>query len=285
MSAVGTAARREVGSVWGDIVAELPVGVLLQNMRGDVLAANELAATLLGIPEAELTAGRIRIDQALRDESGAPLPSAGHLIDQLRRHSGALQLPVLRTAPGTEPARLWVGLHTARLSGVDVLLSFLRPVDAEPGRLTGMLDPLTGLPSRALLLDRLQESLIRAGTRGTLVTLVLLDICRLAEVNAAHGFERGDDLLTMLACRLRSGMRADYTVARFGSDEFAVVAEHPRGSGGAIASKVREVAGSAMQLGRIRLHPELRTAWVTSDGSAGSVAMIDRAETILRRRG
>ncbi|APU18010.1 MULTISPECIES: GGDEF domain-containing protein [Actinoalloteichus] len=285
MSAVGTAARRETGSVWGDVVAELPVGVLLQNAGGEVLAANELAAMLLGLSRAELLAGGLRVERVLRDESGAPLPGTNELIDQLTRRAGVLQLPVLRVDASHVETRLWVGFHVTSLHGAPALLSILQPVDGEPARRAGVIDPLTGLPNRVLLLDRLQESLVRADTRGTMVTLVLMDICRLAQVNAVHGFERGDELLMTLADRLKVGLRADYTVARYGSDEFAVVAEHPRGSGCAIAAKVNEVAGRPVLLGRVRLRPELRTAWVTNDGTAPSVAMLDRAEAILRRRG
>ncbi|ASO23154.1 diguanylate cyclase (GGDEF)-like protein [Actinoalloteichus hoggarensis] len=285
MSAVRTAAQRELGSVWGDVVAELPVGVLLQNAGGEVLAANELAAMLLGRSRPELITGGLRVEHVLRDEAGAPVPRSHQLIGQLTRRPGLLRLPLVRVGAHGIETRLWMSFQVISLHGSPVLLSFLQPVDGEPARRAGVIDPLTGLPNRVLLLDRLHESLVRADIRGTMVTLVLVDICRLAEVNAVHGFERGDDLLILLADRLKAGLRADYTVARYGSDEFAIVAEHPRGSGTAIAARVNDVVGSPVFLGRVRLRPELRTAWVTSDGTLPSVAMLDRAETILRRRG
>ena len=72
-------------------------------------------------------------------------------------------------------------------------------------------DPLTGLPGHALLLDRLEQSLIRARTRGTLVTLVLIT---------------APDSLLDAAHVLRAGLRPDFTVARYRDTVLAVLAEH-----------------------------------------------------------
>lgn len=114
-------------------------------------------------------------------------------------------------------------------------------------------DPLTGLPGHALLLDRLEQALIRARTRGTLVTLVLVT---------------GPDSVLDAAKVLRAGLRPDFTVARYGDAVLAVLAEHDFGDGSPIAELVRQVIGDSP-----RIH------WVTSAGDTDPDDVIATAES------
>ncbi|USX50149.1 GGDEF domain-containing protein [Lentzea sp. HUAS12] len=114
-------------------------------------------------------------------------------------------------------------------------------------------DPLTGLPGHALLLDRLEQSLIRARTRGTLVTLVLVT---------------GPDDLLRTAKALRQNLRPDFTVARCGDAVLAVLAEHDFGDGSPIAELIRQLAGEG---------PHVH--WVTSDGDAEPEQVLRTART------
>ncbi|MFJ6670543.1 diguanylate cyclase domain-containing protein [Actinosynnema sp. NPDC091369] len=259
MSTVQTTASR---AVWDEFVSELPVGVLLQDEHGVVLAANPMASSLLG-------------DARARDDSGAPLPSCAELAAQVLRTGSPLTIPVV-----LPHAQVWAEYYPVVVRGQVLVL--LRPVQADVPHSAGLLDALTGLPGRALLLDRLDQALIRARTQGTLATLVLADVHRMAAVNAAHGFKRGDELLTVLAKRLRQGLRADYTVARYGGDSFAVVAEHPNGSGEEVAARVRELAGRAVRLGGERVRTGVRVCWVTSDGEAPVHSVVAHVEELLR---
>ncbi|WP_158853028.1 GGDEF domain-containing protein [Saccharothrix deserti] len=265
MSTVQITASR---AVWDEFVSELPVGVLLQDENGVVLAANPLASSLLG----DAPAG----DDPARDDSGAPLPSRAELAAQVLRTGCPLTIPMV-----LPHAQVWAEYHPIVMRGQVLVL--LRPVQSDVPHSAGLLDALTGLPGRALLLDRLDQALIRARTQGTLASLVLADVHRMASVNAMYGFERGDELLTVLARRLRHGLRADYTVARYGGDSFAVVAEHPNGNGEALAELVRELAGQAVRLGGERVRPGVRVCWVTSDGEVPLHSVIANVEERLRR--
>jgi diguanylate cyclase (GGDEF)-like protein/PAS domain S-box-containing protein len=84
-------------------------------------------------------------------------------------------------------------------------------------------DDLTGLPNRALLLDRLERAL--DDPRRGAVAVVFMDLDRFKWVNDSVGHSAGDDLLVGVAGRLASVMRASDTLARFGGDEFVLVCD------------------------------------------------------------
>ena len=84
-------------------------------------------------------------------------------------------------------------------------------------------DPLTGLPNRSFLEDRLQLHLAQARRGGRGMAVMFLDLDRFKTVNDTLGHALGDRLLCEAAKRLREGVREDDTVARIGGDEFVVL--------------------------------------------------------------
>ena len=88
-----------------------------------------------------------------------------------------------------------------------------------------MHDALTGIPNRALLLDRLTLALERAERDGTLVGVLCVDLDRFKDVNDSYGHSTGDAMLVAAAQLLTATLRPGDTIARVGGDEFAVVAE------------------------------------------------------------
>ncbi len=93
-------------------------------------------------------------------------------------------------------------------------------------------DRLTGLPNRALLVDRLAQSLqdLPRQERTSSVAVVFLDVDRFKVINDSLGHEAGDAVLVALARALESLMRPGDTVARFGGDEFVVLCKGLAGS-------------------------------------------------------
>jgi diguanylate cyclase (GGDEF)-like protein len=86
-------------------------------------------------------------------------------------------------------------------------------------------DSLTGMPNRELFADRLQTALAGVRRNEMLLAVAFVDIDDFSKVNDAWGHDVGDAVLTQFAERLQSLLREQDTVARYGSDEFAVLAE------------------------------------------------------------
>lgn len=108
-------------------------------------------------------------------------------------------------------------------------------------------DSLTGLPNRALLLDRLGQALARCERNGGEVAVMLLDLDDFKLINDSLGHQVGDDLLVAIAPKLRRQMRGSDTVARLGGDEFAFVVE--------TFSSERELAAAAERITGVFARP------------------------------
>ncbi|WP_374594531.1 EAL domain-containing protein, partial [Aquabacterium sp.] len=104
-------------------------------------------------------------------------------------------------------------------------------------------DPLTELPNRALLHDRLKHAITEAARRGTSVGLVLLDVDGFQKINDSLGHASGDALLKIVAERLAQALRDYDTVARLGGDEFAIIAPQIRQASdlSVVAARIKKV--------------------------------------------
>lgn len=86
-------------------------------------------------------------------------------------------------------------------------------------------DPLTGLPNRAVLSNRLAHAMTRRARRAGEPALAVLDLDGFKAINDELGHQAGDDVLVQVAQRLRAAVREEDLVARFGGDEFVVLYE------------------------------------------------------------
>jgi diguanylate cyclase (GGDEF)-like protein/PAS domain S-box-containing protein len=139
-------------------------------------------------------------------------------------------------------------------------------------------DGLTGLPNRALLLDRLAHAHDRALRRESGVAVLFLDIDHFKGVNDAIGHAGGDALLREVGHRLRAAVRPGDTVARLGGDEFVICCEEMCDLDAAVqmAERVRDAFGAPFHADGHRLTVG------TSIGVALADARTESPESVLR---
>jgi diguanylate cyclase (GGDEF)-like protein/PAS domain S-box-containing protein len=147
-------------------------------------------------------------------------------------------------------------------------------------------DALTGLPNRALLLDRLGLSLAVAQRRGHLDALVLLNLDRFKNLNDAHGHTMGDILLIAFGGRLLGLLREGDTLARLGADEFAILLQD-------LGSQRESASRRALAVAE-KIHANMRTPFCLGETDeallTASIGITlcpedesDAAEEVLRR--
>jgi diguanylate cyclase (GGDEF)-like protein len=117
-------------------------------------------------------------------------------------------------------------------------------------------DPLTGLPNRLLLIDRLTHALSRAERSGLPLAVLFIDLDRFKVVNDSLGHTAGDALLFTAASRFRAAVRTADTVARFGGDEFVILVENLADETDAVRVAEQLIASLAepMRIGSQDLH-------------------------------
>ncbi|CAG9931524.1 putative bifunctional diguanylate cyclase/phosphodiesterase [Candidatus Nitrotoga arctica] len=111
-------------------------------------------------------------------------------------------------------------------------------------------DLLTGLPNRALFLDRLAHAIRRAERHGSRLAVMFVDLDKFKAVNDTLGHSFGDELLRVVAAQLKLCVRESDTVARLGGDEFVLLLDDPVGPAmpGAIAERIGARLGVPVML-------------------------------------
>ena len=203
----------------------LPLGILSADERGRVVYANEVARRIFNLDDRELRGLGWRSRVVPED-----WPDVAEACQRVVR-TGVHQQASFRVDTGlfVRWAQATFGPLGApgEATGWIATVADITERQSVEGRLAHQAthDPLTGLPNRALLEDRLSRSL--AGLRRDLasVTVVFLDLDGFKAVNDTYGHGAGDAVLVEVARRLRQVTRDVDTVARLGGDEFVLVCD------------------------------------------------------------
>lgn len=127
-------------------------------------------------------------------------------------------------------------------------------------------DHLTGLPNRALLLDRLGVALDRLRRKSGTLAVMFVDLDHFKSINDTLGHNAGDGVLADLAGRLVAALRPGDTVARYGGDEFVVICED------VMVDEAREIAKRLISAALVPLPGGLEAG-----GASVGIALTDRA--------
>jgi diguanylate cyclase (GGDEF)-like protein len=167
------------------------------------------------------------------------------------------EFPVTPIVLGLAPmiaASLQFSIHTAPLCLLLIVAVHTAVRISTQHEIAALHDPLTGLPNRTLLLQKLTQSLPAAGPDRQLA-LLMVDLDYFKEVNDTLGHAAGDELLTIVSARLTDTAGSGATVARLGGDEFAVLVERTDDRGAAaLARRVTEVLGEPFSLADVTLN-------------------------------
>lgn len=200
-------------------------GIIISDADANILRVNRAFTTITGYSEEEAVGQHTRMlrsdrhDNAFYQALWASLIEFGYWQGEIwnRRKNGEvypewLTIVAVRNEQG----------ETLNYLGVFADLSEKKLAEARAHHLA-YYDPLTELPNRVLLEERLKQSISAAHGSGGLVALLHLDLDRFKTVNDTLGYAFGDKLLQAVAGRLAEQVRGSDTIARFGSDEFAVL--------------------------------------------------------------
>ncbi|WP_444985726.1 EAL domain-containing protein [Halomonas mongoliensis] len=259
---------------------ETHLGMLITDGNSRILKVNETFTRITGYSEAEVLGRNPRLlSSGLHDEA---------FYRRLWRSvlsSGSWQGEVWNRRKNGEVFPEWLTLSAVRDTEgkpTHFVATFSdlteRKAAEEEIHQLAFFDPLTGLPNRRLMLDRLEMTLKDSYRSGQIGALIFVDLDHFKQVNDTLGHHAGDQLLREVAHRYEEALRETDTLARLGGDEFAVLLHdlgHEPDAVAVIAERVANKLLAVMQT-PIRLGEE----WVNVSASLGITLFRDHEMTL-----
>jgi diguanylate cyclase (GGDEF)-like protein/PAS domain S-box-containing protein len=221
-------ARRSAEDVFRLAMEHAPMGMAVLGLDGQWVTFNSALPRLTGHDAKAFEALSLLDLVRHEDRPGVTAALRQMLDDEIEASEQNLRL--LADGGG----EVWVELSTRLIRDVDETPSYfvVQVVDIsdrmrahEKLARRAVTDPLTGLPNRLVLQDRLDQALARCRRDGTQVGIVFIDLDHFKSLNDVFGHDAGDEVLRQLSARLSDAVRDGDTAVRLGGDEFVVLCE------------------------------------------------------------
>ncbi|MEI6414698.1 MAG: ABC transporter substrate-binding protein [Pseudomonadota bacterium] len=223
------AARRKIGTAQ-QILSVMDMVILTTNASGIIIEANPSACLTFGYSEKELSGLPVHLllPPHQRQRHAALLRQFVEGEETERRMSGRGEVTGYRKDGSFFPVE--ASIAKFRHGDEWLLVVTLRDISErkkaeEELTRRATHDPLTGLPNRALIRERLATALQRSRNQGLSLALLFIDLDGFKLINDTHGHDAGDLLLKTVATRLMAQVRPGDTVSRLAGDEFVILCE------------------------------------------------------------
>ncbi len=200
-------------------------GIMITEADGTIIDVNDTFTRITGYNRAETIGNNPRLLNSGRQsrdffaDMWRALTEQGYWNGEIwnRRKNGEVYAEML-TISAVRDDRGAILRYVALFSDISALKDHERELEH-----IAHYDALTGLPNRVLLADRLHQAMAQTHRRGLQLAVAYLDLDGFKSVNDRHGHEAGDQLLVLLAARMKEALREGDTLARLGGDEFVAV--------------------------------------------------------------
>jgi len=263
------------------IFERAPLGMATITLEGRFIQVNQALGRMLGRPAAEL-AGQDLLELTAAEDRGR----TREVLDERQAEAQFVKRYLHRDG------------HLVWLQATATLM---RHPDGEPWYFIGQYqdvtkerrqrerlirqafhDPLTGLPNRLLLEDRLAQALTRTRRQRHRVAVLFCDLDGFKAVNDRLGHHAGDLVLSEVAERLKRSVREVDTVARLGGDEFVVLLDGLTGPAQATATRIRDAVRQPYRLDEETVPIRVSIGIATSSGSESTAeALLQQADSAM----
>jgi len=281
-------AEKERAQVTLDCIGD---AVICTDVTGNITFLNQVAERMTGWPLAEA--------------AGKPMAEAFEIVDAVTRQT--IPNPMEKSIWRERTGHLPLNCVLIRRDGSEIFIEdSVAPIHDRDGKVAGSVlvfrdvttahalaeevihsaqhDPLTGLPNRLLLNDRIGQAVALAGRHKHKGAVLFLDLDGFKHINDSLGHQAGDELLQSVAKRLRTSVRAPDTISRQGGDEFIVLLQEVKQPEDAAiwARRVLQLVAETHSIEHHRLHVTASIGIsVFPDDGVNAGVLIKNADTAM----
>ena len=272
--------------LWAATLDAASEGMLVTDHRGNIILVNRAYTEITGYRADEVIGMNPRVlrsgrhDEAFYDAMWSALRRDGRWQGEIwnKRRDGEIYPSWLSISSIKDTSG-----RITNFLGIFADISVIKQAQQQLAYLAHH-DPLTGLPNRLMLMERLEHAIELARRAKSQFALMFIDLDDFKKINDSLGHDAGDALLRAVAGRMRDAVRAADTVARLGGDEFVVLLENIKGESEAlcVAEKMLESVKASASMQGLSTSASIGIATFPGDGT-DVAALMRNADSAMYR--